>query len=159
MLVTKLVEPGWIYHMSDQYYGWWSRPGGGIYILEDFKSGSPKETCLTSAFAPGCFQRPTLSYDAKKILFAYCKFYESLAQNPNKIDKPNMPEDSYYHLFEMNVDGTGLKQLTVGKYNDFDGRYLPDGRIVFLSTRRGHAIQNSAGRRSDPLERTLQRRE
>jgi hypothetical protein len=141
MLVTKLIEPGWIYHMSDQYYGWWSRPGGGIYILEDFKSGSPKETCLTSSFAPGCFQRPTLSYDAKKILFAYCKFYESLAQNPNKIDKPNMPEDSYYHLFEMNVDGTGLKQLTVGKYNDFDGRYLPDGRIVFLSTRRGHAIQ------------------
>jgi hypothetical protein len=141
MLVTKLIEPGWIYHMSDQYYGWWSRPGGGIYILEDFKSGSPKETCLTSSFAPGCFQRPTLSYDGKRILFAYCKFYKDLAERPNKIDKPNMPEDSYYHLFEMNVDGSGLKQLTVGKYNDFDGRYLPDGRIVFLSTRRGHALQ------------------
>lgn len=141
LLVTKLIEPGWIYHMSDQYYGWWSRPGGGLYILENFKSGSPKETCLTSSFAPGCFQRPTLSYDGTKILFAYCKFYNSLAENPNKIDKPNMPEDSYYHLFEMNVDGSGLKQLTTGKYNDFDGRYLPDGRIVFLSTRRGHAIQ------------------
>jgi len=141
LLVTKLIEPGWIYHMSDQYYGWWSRPGGGIYILVDFKSGSPKETCLTSSFAPGCFQRPTLSYDGKRILFAYCKFYKDLAANPNKIDKPNMPEDSYYHLFEMNVDGSGLTQLTVGKYNDFDGRYLPDGRIVFLSTRRGHAIQ------------------
>lgn len=141
MLVTKLVEPGWINHMSDQYYGWWSRPGGGIYILENFKSGAPQETCLTTSFAPGCFQRPTLSYDGKRVLFAYCKFYKNLADNPNKIDKPNMPEDSYYHLFEMNVDGSGLKQLTTGKYNDFDGRYLPDGRIVFLSTRRGHAIQ------------------
>jgi catechol 2,3-dioxygenase-like lactoylglutathione lyase family enzyme len=31
--------------------------------------------------------------------------------------------------------------LTAGKYDDFDARYLPDGRIVFLSTRRGQAVQ------------------
>ncbi len=29
-------------HMSDQYYGWWSRPGGGLYILEDFKTNHAK---------------------------------------------------------------------------------------------------------------------
>ena len=43
----------------------------------------------------------------------------------------------------MNVDGTGLRQLTFGKYNDFDGRYLPNGEIVFCSTRRGQATQCS----------------
>ena len=52
-----------------------------------------------------------------------------------------MPEDAFYHLFEMNLDGLGLRQITHGKYDDFDGRYLPDGRIVFLSTRRGQALQ------------------
>jgi cytochrome c553 len=31
--------------------------------------------------------------------------------------------------------------LTRGKYDDFDARYLPDGRIVFLSTRRGTAVR------------------
>ena len=48
--------------------------------------------------------------------------------------KTEIPEDAFYHLFEMNVDGTGVRQLTRGKYDDFDGRYLPDGRIVFAST-------------------------
>ena len=33
ILVTKRV-PGSFNHMSDQYYGWWSRPGGGIYLLK-----------------------------------------------------------------------------------------------------------------------------
>ncbi len=23
-------------HLSDQYYGWWSRPGGGVYMLRNF---------------------------------------------------------------------------------------------------------------------------
>ena len=34
-----------------------------------------------------------------------------------------------------------MRQLTHGKYDDFDARYLPDGRILFLSTRRGQLIQ------------------
>jgi len=37
----------------------------------------------------------------------------------------------------MNVDGTGLVQLTDGIYDDLDPIYLPDGRILF-STTRGH---------------------
>jgi len=137
LLVTKQLEPGWIYHMSDQYLGWWSRPGGGIYVLEDFKSGKPKETCLTGGFAEGCFQRPMLSWDAKRIVFAYCRFVPGLAESNDKVTKSTLREDSFYHLYEMNVDGSGVRQLTFGKYNDFDARFLPDGRIVFLSTRRG----------------------
>ena len=137
LLVTKQLEPGWIYHMSDQYLGWWSRPGGGIYVLEDFKSGKPKETCLTGSFAEGCFQRPMLSWDAKRIVFAYCRFVPGLAENRDKVTKSPLPDESFYHVYEMNADGSGLRQLTFGKYNDFDARYLPDGRIAFLSTRRG----------------------
>ena len=55
-----------------------------------------------------------------------------------------MPEEAFYHVFEMNLDGTGLRQLTHGKYDDFDARYLPDGRIVFLSTRRGQFVRCEA---------------
>ncbi len=137
LLVTKQLDPGWIYHMSDQYLGWWSRPGGGIYVLEDFKSGKPKETCLTGGFPEGCFQRPMLSWDGQRIVFAYCQFSPGLAEKRDKVTKGALPESAFYHLYEMNVDGTGLRQITFGKYNDFDARYLPDGRIVFLSTRRG----------------------
>lgn len=130
-------------HMSDQYYGWWSRGGGGVYILEDFKSDSPILKCLTSQMPEGSFLRPELSYDGKKIIFAYCKFYPEVAANTNKVDKTRLPEDSFYHVFEMNVDGSGLRQLTHGRYNDFDARYLPNGEIVFLSTRRGQFVQSS----------------
>ncbi|HSH16031.1 MAG TPA: discoidin domain-containing protein, partial [Verrucomicrobiae bacterium] len=142
ILFTKRV-PGSYSHMSDQYYGWWSRPGGGIHILRDFKSGSPTTECLTdiSFPEPGSFLRPALSYDAKSILFAWCKYYPELAMEKDKLNKANVPEDAFYHIFEMNLDGSGVRQLTRGKYDNFDARYLPDGRIVFLSTRRGQAIQ------------------
>ncbi|MCX6928754.1 MAG: discoidin domain-containing protein, partial [Verrucomicrobia bacterium] len=146
IVVTQRV-PGSFNHMSDQYYGWWSRPGGGIYLLKHFKTEEPKLECLTDAFhEPGSFLRPALSYDARKILFAWCKHYPQLAAEANKLNKANVPEDAFYHLFEMNIDGQDLRQLTHGKYDDFDGRYLPDGRIVFVSTRRGQFIQ--AGRES-----------
>ena len=141
LLFTKRV-PGSFNHMSDQYYGWWSKPGGGIYLLRGFTTDSPAEQCITASFKdPGSFLRPTLSYDGKKVLFAWCRYYPHLAAETNKLDKANVPADAFYHLFEMNLDGSDVRQLTRGKYDDFDGRYLPDGRIVFLSTRRGQALQ------------------
>ncbi len=141
LLFTKRV-PGSFNHMSDQYYGWWSKPGGGIFLLSGFTRGAPKEQCITTSFKkPGSFLRPTLSYDGKKVLFAWCRHYANLAAETDKLDKANVPEDAFYHVFEMSLDGSGLRQITRGKYDDFDGRYLPDGRIVFLSTRRGQALQ------------------
>jgi hypothetical protein len=140
ILFVKRV-PGTFTHMSDQYYGWWSRPGGGLYVLRDFKSPTPRLRCLTEPFAPGSFLRPDISYDGRKVLFAYCKYHSGLRQESDKLDKRNVPEDAFYHVYEMQLDGTGLRQLTAGKYDDFDARYLPSGEIVFLSTRRGQAVQ------------------
>ncbi|MCH5374002.1 MAG: hypothetical protein JJ992_08500, partial [Planctomycetes bacterium] len=44
-------------------------------------------------------------------------------------------------VFEMNLDDATVRQLTRGRYDDFDARYLPDGHIVFVSTRKGTALQ------------------
>ncbi|MHB0956585.1 MAG: HzsA-related protein [Pirellulaceae bacterium] len=140
LLLVQRV-PGSFTHMSDQYYGWFSRPGGGLYVLEDFKTDHPRLRPLTAELPAGSVLRPDISFDGQRVLFAYCKYYPGLADEPNKLDKRNVPEDAFYHLYEMNLDGTGLRRLTYGKYDDFDGRYLPDGRIVFLSTRRGQDVQ------------------
>ena len=140
LLFTKRA-PGTFTHMSDQYYGWWSRPGGGVCILRDFKSDSPELVELTSAMPEGSFLRPDLSFDGKKVLFAYARFHEGLRDERDKVAKEQLPEDGFYHIFEMNVDGSDLRQLTHGRYDDFDARYLPDGEIVFLSTRRGQFFQ------------------
>ena len=40
------------------------------------------------------------------------------------------------HVFVVNVDGTGLRQLTNGNFNDSEPVYTPNGkRIVFVSDR------------------------
>lgn len=136
--------PGRFPHMSDQFYGWWSRPGGGVFLLEGFKTGSPRLRCLTAALPEGNFLRPDLSWDGKKILFAYCRYYPHVADLKDKATKANLPEDAFYHVWEMNLDGSGLRRLTRGRYDDFDARYLPDGRIVFLSTRKGTHLPTTA---------------
>ena len=154
ILFVKRV-PSSFSHMSDQYYGWWSRPGGGIFVLSGIKSDSPKERCLTTQFPEGNFVDPDISYDAKKILFAYCKYFPTTSGLPDKMHKENVPEEAFYHIYEMNVDGTGLRQLTHGRYDDFDARYLPSGDIVFLSTRRGAFLQTGFASAQETLKATL----
>jgi len=140
ILFTKRA-PGSYSHMSDQYYGHWSRPGGGLFLLGGFREGKPQLEDITPKLPEGTFLRPDLSYDGKRVLFAYCRFYPQMRGMGNKTDKPHIPEDAKYHVYEMSLDGSGLRKLTSGRYDDFDPRYLPGGRIAFLSTRRGQFLQ------------------
>ncbi|MBM4000798.1 MAG: hypothetical protein FJ297_14880 [Planctomycetes bacterium] len=133
--------PGLFPHVSDQHYGWWSRGGGGIHVLSGLRSEHPQVRCLTEGWPIGSFEGPDLSWDGKKVVFAWCRHYPHVADIPDKTDKEQLPEDSFHHIFEMNVDGSGVRQLTRGYYDDFDPRYLPSGEIVFLSTRKGQALQ------------------
>jgi hypothetical protein len=66
----------------------------------------------------GGVRDPQMHYDGRKILFSYRR-----------------GGTEYYHLHEINVDGTGLRQLTDGPFDDIEPSYLPDGGIVFCSSR------------------------
>jgi len=66
----------------------------------------------------GGVRDPQVSYDGSKILFSY---------RPGGTHR--------YHLYEMAADGSHVRQLTDGDYDDIEPTYLPDGRIVFCSTR------------------------
>ena len=112
--------PGSFNHMSDQYLGWWSRPGGGIYVMEDFTSGAPTLTCLTEDFPAGSFLRPSLSYDGTKILFAWCRYYPHVAKLRDSGDKDHLPEDYFYQVFEMNVDGM-LARAILHEFDHLEG--------------------------------------
>ncbi len=68
--------------------------------------------------AEGGIRDPQVHYDGSKILFSYRK-----GGTPN------------YLLYEIKSDGTGLRQLTEGAFDDFEPAYLPDGDIVFVSSR------------------------
>jgi hypothetical protein len=68
--------------------------------------------------ARGGVRDPQVYYDGAKILFSYRK-----------------GGTEQYHLYEMNADGTGLRPLTDGNYDEIEPTYLPSGDIVFVSTR------------------------
>ena len=86
----------------------------------------------------GSFLSPDLSYDGKQILFAYVECRGD--PNHRHHTDPNQghwAEGRSYHVFKVNVDGTNLTQLTDGTWNEFDPCWLPNGRVAFISERRG----------------------
>jgi hypothetical protein len=87
----------------------------------------------------GSFLSPHLSYDARHILFAYVE-NRGDPEHRHHTDYPHRGywhEGRCYHIFRVNIDGSGLEQLTDGTWNDFDPVLMPSGRIVFNSERRG----------------------
>jgi len=124
-------HPGTFAHMCDQYYGSYARPGGGLYVLEDFK-GEPKLRDLMEGRLPeGSYLSPDLSYDGKRIAFAYVRV------DPNRKPAFEARPETCYHIYTVNVDGTDLRQVTDGPSDDFDPCWLPDGDLAFISSRRG----------------------
>lgn len=128
LLFVKQV-PSCFSHQLTQYYGSCARPGGGVFVLDE-PGTSMHCRQLAAALPTGSYQHPTVSYDGKRVLFAYCQVESPPASRESNLDR-------FYHLYEMCTDGRALRQLTDGAFDDFAPRYLPDSRIVFISTRRG----------------------
>jgi len=129
-LVFAKQTPSLFSHQLTQYEGNCARPGGGIFVLD-----APGRSMQCRQFAAGelplgSYEFPEVSYDGTKVLFAYCHV-DSVAPNRER------HIDHFFHLYEIGADGSGLRQLTSGAFDDFAPRYLPDGNILFISSRRG----------------------
>ncbi|MCU0959809.1 MAG: hypothetical protein MUF48_06860, partial [Pirellulaceae bacterium] len=136
-LVFAKQVPSCFSHQLTQYYGMCARPGGGIFVLES-PGRSMQTRPLTAGMPSGSCQHPDVSWDGQRVLFAYCE----VPAAPE--DRGAHPERTY-HIHEVRADGSGLRQLTSGPYDDFAPRYLPDGKLVFISTRRGGYHRCGAG--------------
>jgi hypothetical protein len=92
----------------------------------------------TDAPTVGSFLSPDLSYDGKTVLFAYCECSGD-PKHRFHVDptRGHWAEGRCWHVFRVNLDGSGLVQLTDGTWNDFDPCWLPNGRVAFISERRG----------------------
>lgn len=128
------------------------RPGGGNPGLPQNWQGNSSMrrngwdtaiSVLSSARGEGTvravFQSPSafvgdlnLSFDATRLLFSM----------------PDEARRMTYQVWEIGTDGSGLRQVSVGSdddYDNYDGCYLPDGRIMFTSTRCYQAVPCTGG--------------
>ncbi len=134
LLLCKRVPTSYS-HLVMQYYGWRARPGGGIFVLDRPGFSLSCRDLLAGQLADGSVLEPRLSYDGTKIVFSFVKCRtDGGTWDPNVID--NNTDEGFYHVWTVNVDGTNLRQLTSGPYDDLMPCWLPDGGIAFSSTRR-----------------------
>jgi len=106
-------------HETRHRLGYMAVPGARLMTLHGLHLGGEQKKLMPQEPLHGSFWRPDLSYDGKKIVFSF---------------KPH--NEKNFHLYEINVDGTGLRRLTAGIFDDLDPIYLPDGQnIMFLTTR------------------------
>jgi hypothetical protein len=112
------------------FYDYGDIAGGGLFVLEEPGRSLRVRDLVAGRLPRGNYSTPALAYDAKTVYFAFA------ARAEKKPDYYSSERRSF-HLYAVEADGRGLRQLTAGPDDDFDPCPLPDGRIAFMSTRRG----------------------
>ncbi len=125
---VKQAPGGMFSHQLTQYYGSSANPGGGVFALDSATGWAPR--ALADGLPMGSYQHLDVSYDGRSVLFAYCPV-DTIPRDREE------RQDRHFSLYRVDADGHGLRRLTSGEYDDFAPRWLPNGQIVFVSTRRG----------------------
>jgi hypothetical protein len=163
-LVFVKRHPPRVGHMCDQWFGMAQDPGGGLYALDAPGSEAAQVRNLTSGttvssgrlqgqkLQPGVFVSPEVDYDGNTVWFAYSETTSAFSerwqaerdQNPKQSPWAKGVFDEYFrtqtdafHLFALNLNTDELAQLTDGAEDDHSPCILPNGRLAFVSTRRG----------------------
>jgi len=156
-------------HMVDQYEGHNAKPGGGVYVLRDAFGAQPTvvdvlaEATVANGrlqgqkLEGGSFISLELDWDAETIYFAWTQakdvapdaswegqFWTADEAKAGRLPHYYWSEETCYHVFRAKLDGTELVQLTDGPWNEFDPCVLPNGRIAFVSERRGGFLRCGA---------------
>jgi hypothetical protein len=147
LLFLKRHDSVGVFHMCDQYYGCNAKPGGGLFVLIDPFGSQPRvrnllaDSVVSSGrlagqkLDSGTFLSPEVSFDGDTILFAYSE--AGAWEKFRGREAYEWTPECSYHIFRCRADGSDLAQLTDGTWNDFDPCFLPNGRIAFVSERRG----------------------
>ncbi len=134
-------------HFATQNYGFNTISGGGIFTVSGWRDKNPTVKNLIEGrtvvsgtesrlagrkIDHGSFHSPELDFDGQTVYFAHGGSTEH---------RWLWTPETSFHLFKMQVDGSDIVQLTDGSCNDFDPCPLPDGRVAFISERRGGFIR------------------
>ena len=130
-------------------YSWKHKPGGDIAVLSGIKSGVQVKNVIQGQLGPGYVWGLDLWWDADRVVFGYAR----QPSWPPAVDTANFTAEGRnvftlrqqhepMHLYEIAVDGSGLKQITDDPYwSDFEPTYCATGEIVFASDRCGRSAE------------------
>lgn len=137
-------------HCCDQFYGVCQQAGGGVMVLKNsFGSNPSVRNALSNSVVAngrlagktltgGAFTTPALSFDARRIAFAYVEGTGKTGHDHHTdSSRGHWDAGRCLHVFSANFDGSDLRMLTDGTWNDFDPCFMPSGRIAFITERRG----------------------
>lgn len=132
--IVFLKRKRFICQMLHEYLGYFydyeDIAGGSVCVLDHPGSSMEVRDLAAGRLPKGNFTTLSLSFDAKTIYFA---FAERAPEKPEYYSEQRQG----FHIYRMDADGSHLRQLTDGLFDDFDPCELPDGDIAFMSTRRG----------------------
>ena len=109
-------------HEARHLLGYMAVPGGKLLRLKGLNPDGKVKQIMPSGGLHGFFWRPDVSYDGKRIIVGF---------------KP--ANEKSFHIYEVNTDGTGLRQVTDSRFDDFYPIYLPDGKHFVFTSTRGHS--------------------
>ena len=156
-------------HMVDQYLGFNAGKAGGVWLLEQAFSDHPAARSLLARSTvengrlqgriledQGSFLGLDLDFDGRSVVFGFTQAEHAVppdavfdtqycSQSELGRDRGALHHyfrsESVYHIFRANADGSGLRQLTDGMWNEGHPCFLPGGRIVFISERAGGQVR------------------
>ncbi|MCL2304259.1 MAG: hypothetical protein FWC43_02830 [Planctomycetaceae bacterium] len=109
-------------HETRHRLGYMAIPGGQLLVLNGLTPLKQNVwRLMPQEPLHGSFWRPDVSFDGKRVLFSF---------------KPH--NEKAFNIYEINVDGSGLRQITAGMFDDLDPVYLPDGKNFVFSTSRSY---------------------
>ncbi len=94
------------------------RPGRNLFVLSPSRPDG-KARPLTR-FADGYVASPEVSWDGSQVIFTH-----------------RGQDDPWWHVWIVNRDGSGLRQITRGPYHHVGPTWLADGRIAVATSRLG----------------------
>lgn len=122
--------------------------GRKLYVLDPARPGTPPRVLLDAG--AGAIGSPSVAFDGRSILVSMVR-----------------AGGAFFHIYRWSAASGELEQLTDGPFHDIDPAELPDGRIVFASTRIGRFeeyhnppsralfVMNAAGGEIRPLTHTF----
>ncbi len=123
-------------------------PGGDILIKTGLSPSDPTQPLIDGRLGPGHVRGLDLWWDADRIVFAFVR-QPGMVHGQDDTSENGQPDRTFggyfglgteveegSNLYEMNIDGSGLRRLTNELLNvDQEPAYLPGGDIVFVSDR------------------------